>query len=221
MSATTTASDAPRVGLARVSTNDQDAQLQLDALHAAGCIKIFEEKVSTRKVPILERKSFVAALDYLRDGDDLVVWRLDRLGRDTLEILQAAELIHARGIGLVILTGTMAGRYTPNGEGKFFFTIMAAFAELERDIIHERTMAGLQAAREQGRVGGRPTRITPDVAAVVLARLTAGDPVATIAEVVGVGRSTLYDHFRDEIEAARDARARRNGVATVPEVTGE
>ena len=85
-------------------------------------------------------------MEYLRRGDTLVVWKLDRLGRSVKEVLIIADELHERGIGVRILTGTLAGTYTPSGEGKFFFTMMAAFAELERDIIHQRTMAGLAAA---------------------------------------------------------------------------
>ena len=92
-------------------------------------------------------------LDHLRPraGDTLVVWKLDRLGRSVKDVLVIAEDLHTRGVALRILTGTLAGAYEPTGEGKFFFTMMAAFAELERDMIHERTMAGLAAARRQGR----------------------------------------------------------------------
>ena len=137
------------IGLARVSTDAQDAQLQQDALTEAGCGRIYVEKVSTRKAAA-ERPGLAAALDYLRAGDTLVVWKLDRLGRSVKEVLTIADDLHARGIGVRILTGKLSGSYSPAGEGKFFFTMMAAFAELERDIIHERTMAGLAAAQGSG-----------------------------------------------------------------------
>jgi Resolvase, N terminal domain len=140
--------DRSLVGLARVSTDAQNAQLQRDALTGAGCVRIFEEKVSSRKATT-DRPGLTAALDYLRTGDTLAVWKLDRLGRSVKDVLTIADDLHARGIGLRILTGNLSGTYTPTGEGKFFFTILAAFAELERDIIHERTMAGLAAARAQ------------------------------------------------------------------------
>ena len=144
------------IGLARVSTDAQDAQLQQDALALAGCGRVYVEKVSTRKTAT-ERPGLSAALDYLRPGDTLCVWKLDRLGRSVKEVLTIADDLHARGIGVRILTGKLSGSYSPTGEGKFFFTMMAAFAELERDIIHERTMAGLAAAKAQGRTGGCPT----------------------------------------------------------------
>jgi len=184
------------IGLARVSTNAQDVQLQRDALQAAGCIRIFEEKISSRssKRPGLEQ-----ALDYLRDGTDtLVVWKLDRLGRSTKEILTVAGNLSDRGIGLRVLTGTLAGTYTPRGEGKFFFTIMAAFAELERDLNHERTMAGLAAAREQGRIGGRPTVMDADKLAAARARRARGETPTQIAKALGVSRATVYRHLAEE-----------------------
>ena len=143
------------IGLARVSTDAQDAQLQRDALTAAGCGRIYDEKVSTRKAAA-DRPGLVAALDYLRAGDTLVVWKLDRLGRSVKDVLTIADDLHARGIGVRILTGKLSGSYSPTGEGKFFFTMMAAFAELERDIIHERTMAGLVAAGRRAATADGP-----------------------------------------------------------------
>jgi len=122
------------------------------------------------------------------------VWKLDRLGRSVREVLTLADELYERGIGVRILTGTLAGSYTPTGEGKFFFTIMAAFAELERDMIHQRTMAGLAAARAQGRVGGRPTVMDPDKRAVATARLARGESATQIAKALGVSRATIYRH---------------------------
>src|SRR5450755_2638808 len=166
--------DRNLIGLARVSTRAQDAQLQEDALTEARCGRIYIEKVSTRK-SVAERAGLTAALDYLRPGDTLVVWKLDRLGRNVKEVLTTADDLHARGIGVRILTGRLAGAYSASGEGKFFFTMVAAFAELERDTIHERTMAGLVAARAQGRVGGRPTVMDADRLAAAKARRARGE----------------------------------------------
>jgi DNA invertase Pin-like site-specific DNA recombinase len=123
-----------------------------------------------------------------------VVWKLDRLGRSVKEVLTIADELYEHGIGLRILTGTLAGTYTPTGEGKFFFTVMAAFAELERDMIHQRTMAGLAAARAQGRVGGRPSVMDADKLAAATARLARGESPAQIAKALGVSRATLYRH---------------------------
>ncbi|WP_324654091.1 recombinase family protein [Georgenia sp. H159] len=181
------------VGLARVSTNAQDAQLQRDALQAAGCIKIFDEKISSRSS---HRPGLAAALDYMRDGmDTLAVWKLDRLGRSTKDILTVADDLSDRGIGLRVLTGTLAGTYSPTGEGKFFFTMMAAFAELERDLIRERTMAGLAAARAQGRAGGRPRVMDPDKLAIARARRANGESHTEIARALGVSRATVYRYL--------------------------
>lgn len=183
------------VGYGRVSTKGQDTQLQRDALNTAGAIRIFEEKMSGKTTK--GREALAAALDYARPGDTVCVWKLDRLGRSTLDILKIAEDLHARGIGLRVLTGKLAGNYSPNGEGKFFFTIMAAFAELERDMIRERTLAGLEAARAEGRVGGRPSVITDDVLAATQARKAKGQAVPAIAKELGVSKSALYRALAD------------------------
>ena len=169
------------------------AHLQRDALVTAGCGQIFEEKVSTRTT---ERTGLAAALDHLRPdaGDTLVVWKLDRLGRSVKDLLTIADDLHSRGIGLRILTGTLAGAYMPTGEGKFFFTMTTAFAELERDMNHERTMAGLEAARRQGWVGGRPRVMDADTLAAAKARRGAGQSPTQIAKALGISRGSVYRH---------------------------
>jgi DNA invertase Pin-like site-specific DNA recombinase len=186
--------DRSLIGLARVSTDGQDAQLQRAALTETGCARIFEEKTSTRKAAT-DRPGLVAALDYLRSGDTLCVWKLDRLGRSVKDVLIIADDLHERGIGLRILTGKLSGSYSLAGEGKFFFTMMAAFAELERDIIHERTMAGLAAARAQGRNGGRPTVMDADKLAAARARRERGESPTQIAKALGVSRASVYRHL--------------------------
>ncbi|MFH9821620.1 recombinase family protein [Streptomyces sp. NPDC017230] len=182
------------IGYKRVSTNAQDAQLQADALTNAGCSRIFEDKASGKNA---DRAGLIAALDYMREGDTLCVWKLDRLGRSTKDVLTIAEDLHARGISLRILTGTLAGSYSPKGEGNFFFTMMVAFAELERDMIVERTRAGLDAAKAQGRTGGRPSVMDADKLAAAKARKAKGESVSAIAKAVGVSRATLYRALAD------------------------
>ena len=182
------------VGLARVSTESQDNALQTDALEVAGVVRIFTDTISSRKAATA-RPGLVAALDYLRPGDTLCVWKLDRLGRSAKEVLIIADDLHARGVGVRILTGKLAGDYQPTGEGKFFFTMMAAFAELERDIIHERTMAGLAAARAQGNVGGRPVVMDEDKIAAARARRERGERPTEIAKALGVSRASVYRHL--------------------------
>ncbi|GHA21020.1 DNA invertase [Streptomyces spiroverticillatus] len=184
------------VGYKRVSTNAQDAQLQADALSEAGCTRVFEDKASGKNA---DRAGLIAALDYMREGDTLCVWKLDRLGRSTKDVLTIAEDLHARGISLRILTGTLAGSYSPKGEGKFFFTMMVAFAELERDMIVERTRAGLDAAKAQGRTGGRPAVMDADKLAAARSRRAKGESVTAIAKVLKVSRATLYRALSDDV----------------------
>jgi DNA invertase Pin-like site-specific DNA recombinase len=180
------------VGYARVSTHSQDTALQRDALEAAGCGRIFTDTISSRAT---SRPNLAAALDYLRPDDTLCVWKLDRLGRSVKEVLTIADDLHEQSIGLRILTGTLSGTYRPTGEGKFFFTMMAAFAELERDMIRERTLAGLAAARADGRVGGRPTVVTPDILAAIQARTRRGETPTQIGKALGISRATIYRHL--------------------------
>jgi DNA invertase Pin-like site-specific DNA recombinase len=200
---TTCLADGDRnlVGLARVSTDAQDAQLQMDALTGAACHKIFTEKISTRKAAA-DRPGLQAALEYVRPGDTLCVWKLDRLGRSTKEVLTVCDDLHERGIGVKILTGVLAGTYVPEGEGKFFFTVLAAFGELERSMNHQRTMAGLEAARAQGRVGGRPTVMDDDKLAAARARRQRGESPTQIAKALGVSRASVYRHLGVSEEAS-------------------
>jgi DNA invertase Pin-like site-specific DNA recombinase len=185
------------VGLARVSTDAQDNQLQLDALNGAQVVRIFTDKISSREK---HRPGLAGALDYVRPGGTLCVWKLDRLGRSVKEILTIADDLHERGVGLRILTGTLAGEYRASGEGEFFFTIMAAFAELERDMNHERTMVALAAARAQGRLGGRPTVMDPDKLAAARARRERGESITEIARALGISRASAYRHLAEDIE---------------------
>src|SRR6266849_2933432 len=138
------------IGYARVSTHEQNLDLQLDALKAAGCGKIFTDKISTLKE---ERKGLLEALEYVRPGDVLVVWKLDRLGRTLKQLIELVALFNQMGIGFKSLKETID---TTTSTGKLVFHFFAALAEIERDIIHERTRAGLEAARARGRSGGRP-----------------------------------------------------------------
>jgi DNA invertase Pin-like site-specific DNA recombinase len=200
-------------GYGRVSTKDQDVKLQRDALMAAGCApdRIYEEKKSGKTVE--GREALAAVLKWATPGDTVVVWKLDRLGRSTLDILKIAEDLHARGIGLRVLTGKLAGSYSPNGEGKFFFVIMAAFAELERDLIRERTLAGLEAARSEGRVGGRPSVITDDVMTLALAKRAKGQKVVDIAKELKVSKSALYRALAEAGDLASQALIGAVGLA--------
>ncbi len=189
------AKDSKLIGYCRVSTVPQTVQLQRAALDEAACDRIFQDKISSR---VKDRTGLLAALDYLRAADTLCVWKLDRLGRSVKDVLTIADDLHSRGVGLRILTGRLAGTYTPTGEGKFFFTMMAAFGELERDMLQERTFAGLAAAREQGRIGGRPTVMNPDTLAAARARRANGETPTQIAKALGISRATVYRHLNAE-----------------------
>ena len=175
------------IGYARVSTHDQDLDLQRDALRAAGCEKIFEEKASgvADDRPELER-----AFEHLRAGDVLVIWKLDRLARSLKQLLALLERLKQIGADFRCLSPHMD---TTTPEGRLFFSITGAFAEFEREIIRQRTQAGLKAALARGRKGGRPRKL--DTAALAKAKAMMSDPtisIAAIANLLGVSRSTLY-----------------------------
>ena len=175
------------VGYARVSTQDQDTGLQIDALKAAGCGRIFAEKASGTQ---RERPQLTAALDYMRAGDTLVVWKLDRLARSMKQLIETVEGLAARGVGFRSLTEAMD---TTTAGGTLIFNIFASLAEFERSIIRERTRAGLDAARARGRVGGRPRSLSQEDLQQAHALLA--DPEITVEQVakrLGVGVSTLY-----------------------------
>jgi DNA invertase Pin-like site-specific DNA recombinase len=179
-----------RIGYARVSTTDQDPALQVDALQAAGCDRVFIEQASGS---LRERPELSRALDYLREGDSLVVWRLDRLGRSLRHLIDTVADLQGRGIGLVSLaesidTGTSAGRLVLH--------VFGSLAEFERELIIERTQAGLAAARARGRVGGRPAVLKGEkLDAARQMYESRRYTVAAIARTVGVSRATLYRHL--------------------------
>lgn len=178
------------IGYARVSTDDQTTDLQLDALAKAGCEQVFTEKASGAQ---RDRPQLKAALKYARKGDTIVVWKLDRLARSLKQLIETVEDLEARKIGFKSLTEAID---TTTPGGRLVFHIFAALAEFERGIIRERTVAGLAAARARGaRVGRKPSLGPKDLAA---ARAMLKDPRISIGEVarrLGVAPSTLYRHI--------------------------
>lgn len=178
-----------KIGYARVSTADQELALQIDALQEAGCEKIFSDKASGAKT---DRPGFVEALEYAREGDCLVVWKLDRLGRSMKGLIDLAAQLNARKINLRSLTD---GIDTGTPSGRFFFNIMAALAAMELELIQERTRAGLEAAKRAGRVGGRRSVMTPTKREAALALLGKNTPPKDVAESIGVSVATLYRHI--------------------------
>lgn len=180
------------VGYARVSTQDQNADLQEDALSKAGCEKVFTDKASGAQA---DRPQLEAALSYLREGDVLVVWRLDRLGRSLKHLITVVSDLEDRGVGFRSLSESID---TTTSAGKLIFHVFAALAEFERDLIRERTKSGLEAARARGRKGGRKPSLSPKKIEVARRMYKDGDStVAEIAKVLGVSRATIYRHLGD------------------------
>ena len=178
------------VGYARVSTHDQNPDLQLDALKAAGCEKVFVEKATGVQ---RDRPELMAAVEYLRSGDALVVWKLDRLARSMKQLIETVEGLEAKGIGFRSLTEAID---TTTAGGKLVFHIFGALAEFERSIIRERTRAGLDAAKARGRRGGRPSKLTAQDLLAAKAMLTDGSfTVEDVAKRLGVSSATLYRHL--------------------------
>lgn len=178
------------VGYARVSTQDQNPALQLDALKAAGCEKVFTEKASGAQ---RDRPELAAALSYMRPGDSLVVWKLDRLARSMPQLIDTVSTLEDQGIGFRSLTEAID---TTTAGGKLVFHIFGALAEFERSVIRERTRAGLKAARDRGRKGGRPPALS--AADLAAAKALLRDPAITVDEVatrLKVSPATLYRHL--------------------------
>jgi DNA invertase Pin-like site-specific DNA recombinase len=175
-----------RIGYARVSTRDQNLDLQREALSAAACDKIYEDTISGTKT---QRPGLAQALDVLRAGDTLVVWKLDRLGRSVKDLLNFAGGLSDRGVGFVSLTDSID---TTTASGRFFFNVMASLAQMERELMVERTQAGLAAAREQGRIGGRKRIMTDSKIASAKKLLADGMLPKDVAADLGVSVPTLY-----------------------------
>ena len=175
------------IGYARVSTLEQDEALQHNALIAAGCQRVFVDKASGK---LEHRPALDTMLEQLRPGDSVTVWRLDRLGRSLRHLIDVVADLESRNVTFRSLTESID---TSTPGGKLTFHLFGALAEFERDLIRERTMAGLTAARARGRSGGRPTVWTPAKLQVARSMYAGGEhDVATIARVVGVSRASVY-----------------------------
>jgi DNA invertase Pin-like site-specific DNA recombinase len=178
------------IGYARVSTQDQNLSLQLDALKEVGCHKIFTEKASGAQ---RERPELIAVLNYMRKGDTLVVWKLDRLARSLKQLIETVEKLESQEIGFQSLTEAIN---TTTSGGRLIFHIFASLAEFERSIIKERTLAGLSAAKRLGRVGGRPPSLKAEDLMVAKALLKDDNiTVEEVAKRLSVAPSTLYRHL--------------------------
>ena len=176
------------IGYMRISTDKQDHSLQLDALKSAGCHRIFEETMSGGRD---DRPRLQEAIAFAREGDILVVWRLDRLGRSLSHLMSCVKEIEQRKVGFRSLTESID---TTSASGRLVFHFFAAIAEFERDLIRTRTNAGLEAARARGRIGGRPPKMTEESIRHAQ-KLLEGSSASTVSRLLGVSRATLYRHL--------------------------
>ena len=183
-----------KIGYARVSTRDQNLNLQVDALKAAGCERIYQDVASGVKTA---RPALDELLGQLRKGDVLVIWKLDRMGRSLKHLVELVGSLIERKVGLLSLNDPID---TTNAQGRLVFNLFASLAEFERELIRERTNAGLSAARTRGRIGGRPKGLTPQAEATALAAETLYRErklsVAAIAQKLHLSKSTLYSYLR-------------------------
>lgn len=174
------------IGYARVSTQDQHLDLQIEALQKAGCKKIFQDKVSGSRA---ERPGLIKALEILREDDTLVVWKLDRLGRSVKHLVNLVSELHKKGVHFNSITDAVN---TGTPSGRFFFHVMASLAEMERELTIERTRAGLEIARQLGRKGGRKRQMTVSKIQSAKKLLANNVPPRDVAKNLGVSVPTLY-----------------------------
>jgi DNA invertase Pin-like site-specific DNA recombinase len=201
------------VGYARVSTGDQNLDLQKDALKKAGCARLFTDVASGAKD---ERAGLAEAIAYLRPGDTLAVWKLDRLGRSLKHLIETVTSLQARKIGFRSLQESID---TTTSGGKLIFHVFGALAEFERDLVRERTQAGLRAARARGRKGGRPRSL--DATKLAQARSLHQDPANTIADIcatLGISRATFYRHLPSRGETTQSDGRSQEPIGKGPEI---
>ena len=179
------------IGYARVSTSDQNLAMQVEALEQAGCQRVFTDVASGAKE---DRPGLEKALQYLREGDTLVVWKLDRLGRSLNHLVQTVEGLRRREVSFRSLSDP--GIDTTTRSGRLLFNLFASLAEFERDLIHERTMAGLASAAARGRKGGRKPVITPTKLQKAKLMLNKGLTVREAAAAIKVGKTALYEALK-------------------------
>ena len=180
------------IGYVRVSTIDQSPALQEDALRKAGCQRFFSDNMTGSRA---DRPGLELALSHLREGDVFVVWKLDRVGRSLKHLVDFVARLKERNVEFRSLTDAID---TTSVAGRFFFHVMAALAQMERELIIERTRAGLEAARARGRQGGRPRKLTQDRVKLARDMLRSGRQVQEVARLLGVDRSTLYRRMKED-----------------------
>jgi DNA invertase Pin-like site-specific DNA recombinase len=195
-----------RIGYARVSTVDQNLELQHDALARAGCVQVYEEKASGKSKA--GRPELANMMRALRKGDTLIVWRLDRLGRSLVDLVQLVDELAVRGVAFESLSEKID---TSTAQGRMFFGFIAAMAQYQRDVISENTKAGLEASKARGRSGGRPAKLDDKaIAEILVLRASPDISMASIAKRYGVSKPTLYNALerakKKEAEKAKPAR---------------
>jgi DNA invertase Pin-like site-specific DNA recombinase len=190
------------IGYARVSTSDQDPTLQLDALEKIGCIRVFRDKASGAKT---DRPGLSSALAFVRGGDVLVVWKLDRLGRSLPHLIETVSMLDARGVGFRSLTEAID---TTTPGGRLIFHIFGALSQFERDLIRERTRAGLAAALARGRKGGSPRSMTDDKLRVAQLLMKQGLTVREAAARIKVGKTTLWGAVGEKLSCPKTPESR-------------
>lgn len=174
------------IGYARVSTSEQNLDLQTKALKEAGCDKIFSDKASGKN---MDRPEWEKCQNYLSTGDTLVIWKLDRLSRSMLHLVTTVQSLDERGVGFKVLTAPID---TTTAQGKLVFGIFAALAEFERSLIRERVTAGIKAAKARGVQLGRPVKATPEILAQAEELMALGKTAREAAKQVGISKTTLY-----------------------------
>ncbi|WP_293304252.1 recombinase family protein [Pedobacter sp. UBA5917] len=183
-----------KIGYARVSTSDQNYDLQLEALEKYGCTHIYKEKISGKS---LDRPELSKLLHHLRKGDEVIVWKLDRLGRSIKDLIEIVSLFEKNGVNFVSLNDNID---TTTAVGRFTFNLFAALSQFEREIIRERTKAGLSAAKARGRHGGRPKGLTPEKKEIALTACdlhnTGKYSVAEISKRLKLPIATCYRYIR-------------------------
>ncbi|MDI1352724.1 MAG: recombinase family protein [bacterium] len=181
------------IGYARVSTDDQNLNLQHDELKNEGCEKIYDDKISGSKI---DRPGLASAIEFARQGDVIVVWRLDRLSRSLKDLIEVVASLESKGIGLKSIHESVD---TTSSSGKLIFHIFGALAEFERNLIRERTHAGLNAARARGIKGGRPKKLSSDKSKLAI-QLYEGKQhtIKQICSLIGVSKPTLYKYLKSE-----------------------
>ena len=181
------------IGYVRVSTVEQNLDMQMDALHNDGCKEIFQDKVSGTQA---DREGLEKALEYMREGDTLVVWKLDRLGRSLKHLIELITQLNKKKMYFKSLQEKID---TSTSGGKLIFHVFGALAEFERDMISERTRAGLKAAKKRGRMGGRPKKLSAKEIALAKSLMEdESNSIGDICELLGVSRSTIYRNVNDD-----------------------